>query len=157
MSAKKIEIIQDVPFSMEEMVSLVKDVPNYDKFLPWVKAVRLWNIAPDNSSFDAQLMIGYKAFRAPFSTNVIIDEANNAIKTSLIDNPKKSFGFFLRPMKSLDCSWKFEPNGGHCKINLKIVFEFSEPILAGLLANNLDRATKKLMQAFMEEAKKRFS
>ena len=56
---------RELPYSQEDLLSLASDVANYPKFLPWVKAVRIWNKKSD--SFDAELMIGYKNFRIPVS------------------------------------------------------------------------------------------
>lgn len=144
----------ELPYSQEDLLSLASDVANYPKFLPWVKAVRIWNKKSD--SFDAELMIGYKNFRIPFSTHVTIDAEKHTIQTKNIDDKKTGFLGFKSPIKSLDCIWSFNQNSNSTDINILINLEFRDLIIGTLVGANLDRATQKLIDNFTQEANKRF-
>lgn len=152
---KNIKLERYVNFKAKDMMALVAGVRTYQDFLPWVKGVRIWNEGKDQ--FSAELLIGYKNFRAPFATNVKVDEQNSNITTSLIKEPKKLFSLIPKPMKHLECSWKFIQEGEGCNIILNIDYEFADPILASLINHNLRNATDKLMASFINEASKRFS
>ncbi len=137
------------------MLELVSDVPNYHMFLPWVKAVRVWNETIETGTFDAELLIGYRNFRAPFTTKVKIDRAQSTIQTSLVKTKSKSL--FGQPMRELECKWKFIADGFGCMIELEIDYIFNDRILAALLSNNIEKASQKLIEAFTNEAKRRYS
>lgn len=139
------------------MLDLVADVPNYGNFLPWVKAVKVWNFDNLPNSFDAELLIGYRNFRAPFSTGVIIDKTGQKILTQLLKPKSKIRALFSQPMRALDCQWVFRPNGDGCTIDLKIEYEFNDKIFSALLSNNIEKASQKLIEAFTNEAKRRYS
>lgn len=136
------------------MLDLVRDVANYNEFLPWVKAVKIWNIDAFQHEFDAELLIGYRNFRAPFATNVKVNTQDNLISTSLLK--PKSKGIFGSPMRELECQWKFIPNENGCMIDLNIDYQFNDKILAALLSNNIEKASQKLIEAFTNEAKRRY-
>ncbi|KAF0185340.1 MAG: cyclase/dehydrase [Hyphomonadaceae bacterium] len=156
MNLRKIEIKEIVAFSLNQLMELVGDVANYPDFLPWVKAAKIWDMDEDKSSFSAQLLIGYKAFRATFSTKVTIDTQNQTVRTHLIEDGKSARGIFSRPLKSLDCKWAFSPNENGTEIHLVIELEFADMMLAKLVGNNLHKASARIMNAFIEEAKKRY-
>ena len=151
-----IKVNRIVNHSAAEMLSLVGDVPNYGKFIPWVKAVRIWDSSPDGDSFSAELMIGYKSLRIPFSTRVEIDKDAQVIHTSLI-NVKRGFSLLPNPLKRLECYWRFSDVEGGCNIDLKIDFDFGDPFLATLITSNTNRATSKLIEIFTNEADNRFA
>ncbi len=143
-----------LPYSQGELLSLASDVANYPKFLPWVKAVRIWNQL--DKSFDAELMIGYKNFRIPFSTHVSIDSANHTIHTQNIEDKKGGFLGFKSPIKNLDCVWSFHTQNVETQINITINLDFRDLIIGALVGANLERATQKLIDNFTHEANKRF-
>jgi len=156
MKLRKIELTETVRFNADQMLKLVADVASYPEFLPWVKAVKIWNAEENPNEFSAQLLIGYKAFRATFSTDVIIDPDFGTVQTHLISNSKQSVGIFSKPLKALTCKWEFRPHSNGTEIGLSIELEFADAMLAQLAGNNLQAASTKIMYAFTEEAKKRF-
>jgi coenzyme Q-binding protein COQ10 len=137
------------------MLALVGDVPNYGKFIQWVKAVRVWDKSNDGKSFSAELMIGYKAIRIPFSTRVNIKSENNIIKTSLLKN--NGFSLIPNPLRALECTWKIIPHEQGCEIDLQIDYNFADPFLAALITSNTNKATSRLIEAFSIEADNRYA
>ncbi len=137
-----------MPFAPQDLLALVADVGNYPKFLPWIKATRLSGHKPrDNGQyFVGEAVVGYKAFRAQFSTHVDVDEIAKTVTTRLINGP----------FKSLTCVWAFRPSESGALVDLTLDFEFSEPFLANLLASNMDKAVGKLIKAFTAEAERRY-
>jgi coenzyme Q-binding protein COQ10 len=137
-----------MPFSPTDLLALVGDVGAYPKFLPWIKATRLSGQKNTNTGryFIGEAVIGYKAFRAQFSTHVDIDDQAATLTTRLIKGP----------FKSLSCLWEFKPSASGTLVNLTLDFEFSEPFLANLLAANMNKAVGKLIKAFTAEAERRY-
>lgn len=156
MKVRKIELKEIVPYETAQLMQLVGDVAHYPDFLPWVKAAKIWDHDEANENFSAQLLIGYKAFRATFSTRVTSDKIQQTVRTQLIENSKSIGGLFSKPLKSLDCNWVFAACEGGTEIHLVIELEFADIMLAKLVGDNLHKASERIMYAFTEEAKKRF-
>lgn len=145
----RFETIELLPFAPDDLLSLVSDVPAYARFLPWVKASRITQLKKTalGRYFIGEAVVGYKAFRAKFSTHVDVDETARTISTRLIEGP----------FRSLKCVWGFRPSESGTLVDLSLDFEFSEPFLAQLLRANMDKAVSKLIMAFTDEAKRRYS
>jgi coenzyme Q-binding protein COQ10 len=145
----RFETIELMPFAPEDLLALVSDVGTYPKFLPWIKATRITaaRSLPQGRYFIGEAVVGYKAFRAQFSTHVEIDEIAKTVTTKLINGP----------FKSLACIWAFRPSPSGTLVDLTLDFEFSELFLANLLAMNMDKAVGKLIKAFTAEAERRYA
>jgi coenzyme Q-binding protein COQ10 len=137
-----------MPFAPTDLLALVGDVKAYPQFLPWIKATRISGEkpSPNGRYFVGEAVIGYKAFRASFTTHVDLDEAAQTIQTKLIRGP----------FKNLTCLWAFRTSPSGTLIDLTLDFEFSEPFLANLLVANMEKAVGKLIKAFTAEAERRY-
>ena len=137
-----------MPFKPDDLLSLVGDVAAYPRFLPWIKATRIGSIKEQVHSryFIGEAVVGYKAFRAQFSTHVDVDHIAKTVTTRLINGP----------FKTLSCVWAFRPSESGTLVDFTLDFEFSEPFLAKLLASNMDKAVGKLIKAFTAEAERRY-
>jgi coenzyme Q-binding protein COQ10 len=145
----RFETVQLVGFDPADMHGLVADVASYPRFLPWVKAARLWDRqagAGDARHFKAEVLVGFKAFRAPFATTVDTDPNRMTIETSLIRGP----------FRRLECQWRFSGIPGACQVEVGIDYQFSDPLLQALLGANIDKAVAKLVAAFTAEAERRY-
>ena len=145
----RFDTVQLVGFAPVDMHALVADVASYPRFLPWVKAARLWDRSAEasgTSHFKAEVLVGFKAFRAPFATTVEIDPARLTIDTALIRGP----------FKVLQCRWHFSGIPGACQVAVGIDYQFSDPVLQALLGANIDKAVSRLVAAFTAEAERRY-
>ena len=63
-----------LPYSAEQMYSLVADVAAYPEFLPWCSAARLRSTVLEGSSeiLEADLVISFKVFRERFGSRVTL-------------------------------------------------------------------------------------
>ena len=145
----RFETTELLAFAPDDLLELVSDVPAYSSFLPWVKASRISQEKQTETGryFVGEAVIGYKAFRARFSTHVEVDEAARIIQTKLIQGP----------FKSLACIWQFRPTQSGTLVDLALDFEFSEPFLSTLLRSNMTKAVSRLIMAFTLEAEKRYA
>lgn len=144
----RFEAVEAVAFRPDDMAALVADVASYPRFIPWVRAARLWNshTGAGERGFNAELLIGYKAFRATFATSVLATDTPLAVRTRLIRGP----------LRALSCDWTFQPSATGCLIEVVLDFEFSEPVLAALLRDNMGKAVSRLVKAFTGEAERRY-
>ncbi len=145
----RFETTELLAFAPDDLLKLVSDVPAYSSFLPWVKASRISQERPisEGRYFVGEAVIGYKAFRAQFSTHVEVNQAARTIHTKLIQGP----------FRSLACIWQFRPSQSGTLVDLTLDFEFSEPFLTTLLRANMTKAVSKLITAFTQEAEKRYA
>ena len=57
-----------LPYSAEQMFSLVMDIDKYPEFLPWCIGARI--NSKSKNDLEADVLIGYKMFREKFSSRV---------------------------------------------------------------------------------------
>ena len=131
-----------LPYSCEELYSLVADVEKYPQFLPWCVACRI----TDNKETEiyADLVIGYKMMREKFSSRVSLDP-----------HKKIHVEYLSGPMKYLSNYWRFYPvdDGKSCKIDFYVDFEFKNAFLQKTINLFFHEAVKRMVNAFEERAK----
>ena len=130
-----------LPYSPEQLFTLVAEVDRYPEFLPWCLNSRIKK--RDGSVFHADLIIGYKMIREKFGSRVTLN-APDHIHVEYLDGP----------MKYLSNHWRFIPEeGGGCTIDFFVDFEFKNPVLQNLIAVFFNKAVMKMVEAFENRAK----
>lgn len=144
----RFEAVEIVAFAPQQMQALVADVAAYPRFIPFVKAARVWNrrSSEGRTGFMGELVVGFQAFRGNFATTVEVLDSPCTVTTRLVRGP----------FRALECRWQFSPAVDGCLINVTLDFEFSEPFLASLLRSSMDRAVARLVRAFTDEAERRY-
>ncbi len=150
MAATVLEAERSLPFAPEDLCRMVGDVRGYPKFIPWIQSLRiLRETALDHGGWEgvAEAVVGWKAITERFATRVRSEPSKGEVDVALVSGP----------FKSLQNQWRFEPQpGGGARVRFFIVYEFRNPILNALAGANRERAAQKIMQAFEEEANRRF-
>ncbi|HEY3813864.1 MAG TPA: SRPBCC family protein [Caulobacteraceae bacterium] len=139
-----------LPYTPDQLFTLVGDVARYPEFVPWITTMRVWNereTAPGVIELDSEAGIGFAMLTEKFSTHVTRDSNARTILVALIRGP----------FRSLENRWRFSPDPGGCKVEFLITYEFKSRILSALLASNFDRAVMKLMGCFEARAKALFT
>ncbi len=139
----------NVRYHPDEMFDLVSDVESYPSFVPTISALRKKSCGKEKDSiFIAEALIRYKFLKEQFSTKVCLKKEIHTISVSLISGP----------FKVLKNEWSFEdsPDRG-CLVHFWIHYEFNNKVLDFILQNTFSYAVKRLMTAFEEEAKRRYS
>ena len=122
----------------------------YPEFVPWVQALRTWNLrteADGSDGVDAEVQVAFGPMRETFSTRVQRDPALRRIDVDLISGP----------FRRLRNRWDFVPQDGGTRIDFDIDFEFRSRLLQGLLAGNFDRAAGRLLTCFEDRARVLFA
>lgn len=143
-------ISRQSPFAPDALFGLVGDVEHYPEFVPWVQALRTWNLqteADGSDGLDAEVRVAFGPMRETFSTRVRRDPALRRIDVELISGP----------FRRLRNRWDFVPQDGGTRIDFDIDFEFRSRLLQGLLAGNFDRAAGRLLTCFEDRARALFS
>jgi len=129
-----------VEYGCGQMFSLVRDVEQYPKFLPWCSAATVQ--AGAGSVMRASLDIDYHGVRTSFSTENAYREPTS-IEMTLIQGP----------FRHLYGTWQFTPLGDTaCKIQLRLVYEFSSRILEKLVGPVFGYIANSLVDAFVRRA-----
>ena len=142
-----------LPYTARQMYDLVADVASYPKFLPWNSAARIRARRPGTGAgserVEADLVISFKVFRERFGSRVTLWPDERRIDTEYLDGP----------FKYLKSGWSFadlptDTQGGGCKVEFFVDFEFRNAILAKLIGVVFDEAMSRIVRAFEERARK---
>lgn len=129
-----------VPYSADLMYSVVADVEQYPKFLPWVVALRILTRRQDGLT--AEMAVGYGALRERYTSDIKLDPAARTIDVVEIK------GLF----KTLENHWRFTPKGDGCEIEFSITFEFKSRLLHGVAGKSFEKVILKMTDAFEARA-----
>jgi coenzyme Q-binding protein COQ10 len=130
-----------LPHKPEQLFDLVADVGRYPEFLPWCVAARV--LEQDETKLRAELAIGFKGIRERFISRVALDRPNRRIDVE----------YEKGPFKYLVNHWKFEPaDGGKCRLDFDIKFEFRSRLLEMLMGRLFDEAVRRMVRAFEDRA-----
>ncbi|MDB5430306.1 MAG: ubiquinone-binding protein [Caulobacter sp.] len=136
-----------VPYTPQQLWTLVGDVERYPDFLPWVTSMRTWNQAQAGEgieTLDAEATVSFSFLRERFSTRVTRDKPAMVIAVKLLSGP----------FRKLENRWRFRPHAtGGSVVEFEIEFEFKFRMLDAMLAANFDTAVRKLMTSFEDRAK----
>lgn len=125
-----------LPYTCEQLFSIVSDVDKYDQFLPWCVASRVRK--REGNVIVADLVIGYKMVREKFTSHVTLTEPN-MIEVAYIDGP----------FKYLKNIWKFDPDDqGHCVVDFYVDFEFKSKIFDKMIGPLFHDAVHRMVTAF---------
>lgn len=135
-----------LPYSPEQLFSLVGEVERYPEFVPWITAMSVSNPRGELegvSLVDAEAQVGFSFMRERFGTSVRRDANDLTIQTNLLSGP----------FRRLVNNWKFVPHPLGTTVLFDIDFEFKSRMLEAMLAANFGRAVDKLMGCFESRAK----
>ena len=135
-----------LPYTPDQLFSLVGDVRAYPDFVPWITSMRTWNarrLGDDVEAVDAEAGIGFSFLKERFSTRVRRDIGGRQIDVDLLSGP----------FKRLANRWQFYPNEGGTRVEFDIDFQFKSRLLEALLAANFTHAVDRLMECFEARAR----
>ena len=122
------------------MFELVADVANYDKFLPWVSAVRVRSNS--EAEMVADLIVGFNAFKERFTSRVTKQRPTRVL-VDYIDGP----------LKYLKNEWRFEEAAdGGTEVHFSVDFAFKSRLFETLAGAMFDRALRRMTSAFEARA-----
>ncbi len=130
-----------VPYSAEQMFTLVADVARYAEFLPWVVAVR---VRDDSATMMvADLVVGFKGLRESFTSRVH-KQPSTAIDVDYVDGP----------LKHLHNRWRFIDNGdGSSTLDFAVDFAFRSSLFERIAGELFGTALRRMIGAFEDRAR----
>ncbi|MDQ0453709.1 type II toxin-antitoxin system RatA family toxin [Rhizobium paknamense] len=146
----KFETRRLVNHSPQRMYDLVADVERYPEFLPLCEELSIQSRKERDGKtlLVAHMTVGYKAIRETFTTQVLLNPAEQAIDVKYIEGP----------FRYLDNRWRFEDAGeGKCAVVFFIDYEFKSMILGAVMGSMFDRAFRMFAEAFEARADKLYA
>ena len=128
------------PYPAALMYSIVADVEQYPKFLPWVVALRVLSRRPDGLT--AEMAVGYGALRERYTSDVKLDPAARTVDVVETKGP----------FKCLENHWRFTPTDEGCEVDFSILFEFKSRLLHGVAGHAFEKVMLKMTDAFEARA-----
>ena len=133
-----------LPYSQKELFELVAAVERYPEFLPWCVGARIKS-RKDNELL-ADLVIGFKMIRERFTSLVKLDRPGLRIDVTYTEGP----------FRYLDSKWTFSPEGQGTRVRFDIDFKISNPMIAAVAEPAFASKQREIVDAFMDEAERRF-
>ena len=133
---------------MEQMYTIVADVENYYKFVPFCKKSMVYN--KKQGSLTADLVIGFPPLTEKYTSNVMLVQPN-LVRAECHDG--RLFSYLLN-------NWKFSPGvkdvQQSCVIDFGVSFEFKNVLHSQLANFFFDQLVIQMEKAFIDEAEERF-
>ena len=132
---------RNLPYTPEQLFTLVAEVEKYPEFLPWCLSAHIKKREGD--VFYADLVIGYKLIREKFGSRVSLNKPDSV-----------RVEYLSGPMKYLSNEWKFiREADGTCTIDFFVDFEFKSRLLQNLMGVFFNEIVRRMVGAFEARAK----
>jgi coenzyme Q-binding protein COQ10 len=138
----------ELPYRPEDLFNLVAEVERYPDFIQWIQSLTILSDQEDEAGMRcrAEVIVGFKAFRETFVTDVEARRKDMAIEVNLVRGP----------FRKLSNSWRFSEAPIGSRVDFAIAFEFRNFVLQTLADANKTYAIKRLIDAFVSEAERRY-
>lgn len=129
-----------VPFSAQQMFSLVADIESYPKFLLWCGGARI--LVQNDDEVVAAINIAYHGIHKTFTTRNRLQQGK-LMEVRLVEGPFKHLHGF----------WQFQAlDRSSSKISLDLEFDFSNRILELTLGPVFSNIANSLIDSFSKRA-----
>jgi coenzyme Q-binding protein COQ10 len=129
-----------LPYTQDQLFSLVVDIERYPEFLPWCLGARIRERQPN--CIVADLVIGFRMFRERFTSRVALDPPSR-IDVAYSDGP----------FRYLTNEWSFAAARGGCRVDFFVDFEFRSRLLQRLIEAVFTEAVRRMVAAFERRAR----
>jgi ribosome-associated toxin RatA of RatAB toxin-antitoxin module len=129
-----------VPYTTQEMYSLVRDIEAYPQFLPWCTEARV--LSHEHDEVRASIGFAVSGLSRSFSTRNY-HQVNKMIEMQLVEGP----------FSSLHGCWQFDTLGDTgCKISLFLEYDFSSRMLGMVVGPVFNQIANTLVDSFRQRA-----
>jgi coenzyme Q-binding protein COQ10 len=128
-----------LPYTPEQLFTLVADIERYPEFLPWCVGARIKK--REGKLVVADLVIGFRMIRERFTSRVTLDPP------SRID-----VAYAEGPFRYLNNHWSFAAVPDGCRVGFFVDFEFRSRLLQRLIEVLFNEAVRRMVGAFEKRA-----
>ncbi|KAG5189513.1 hypothetical protein JKP88DRAFT_156212, partial [Tribonema minus] len=135
-----------VRFTPQQVYSVVSDVANYKKFVPFCVDSRiLRQVGPGSTTVDAELAVGFKVFTEKYTSRVTL-KPPSVVAARAVDS---------RIFSELSSTWSFKPGprDGTTYLSFDVEFEVKNPIAATAVNAFFEDVTQQQVKAFERRCK----
>lgn len=130
-----------VPYSADQMFSLVADVNAYHEFLPWCGDSRV--LKEEGNTIEGCILISKAGFEKSFTTRNHM-QPGEMVEIQLVEGP----------FRHLEGFWRFHAlRDDACKVTLDLEFEFSNKVLTVAFGKVFTQIANSLVDSFVQRAK----
>jgi coenzyme Q-binding protein COQ10 len=130
-----------LPYTADQLFTLVAEVDRYPEFLPWCLGARIRE--RHDNVIVADLLIGFKMVRERFTSRIVLDRPDR-IDVSYTEGP----------FRYLNNHWTFVPQENGCTlIDFYVDFEFRSRVLQKIIEVLFNEAVKRMVAAFENRAR----
>lgn len=139
--------IHTLNFYPKDLFNIVLDIESYPEFIPWCEAARVYNVKKDQ--FEADLIIGYSALNAKYTSKVKFSPPKNKQSHCIIN-----VDLVKGPFNHLVNNWEFKWDSKlkQTVVHFYIRFEFDSKIFQTILNPIFEKAITKMITAFKKRA-----
>ncbi len=140
-------VTRRLPYTPEQVFTLVGDVEAYPQFIPWITAMQAQpahEVGEGVTVLEAEASVGFSFLKEAFTTRVTRDVNQMQITVSLISGP----------FRRLENVWAFKPHRIGCEVVFDIDFQFKGRLLDMVLKANFGYAVDRLIGCFETRARK---
>ncbi len=130
-----------LPYTCEQLYSLVADIEQYPAFLPWCLSAHITK--REGHYAHAVLDVGYRSFRESFASHVHFSSPHMIVVE-----------YGGGPLKHLSTKWEFAPSvDQECIVSFSLSFAFKSFFFGAMMDLFFDRAFRSMVSAFEARAK----
>jgi len=124
-----------LPYSAEELFSVVADIKDYPSFVPWCSGAHIRHQSA--REIVAELDIGLGPFQESFTSEVTLDPPRRILVRAVEG-----------PLEHLTNSWTFRPEGHKTHVDFVIDFQFKSHLLDHVANRMFHEAATRMVSAF---------
>lgn len=132
-----------VPHLPQRMFELVNGLEDYPRFIPNCAAM---SVKQDGAARLARMTISFGPITQAYTSRVEADNEALTIAAKAVDGP----------FRYLVSKWTFVPEGSGTRVKFDLDFKISNPLLATVAEPAFAAKQDEIMQAFADEADRRF-
>ena len=134
-----------MPHLPQRMFDLVSDLEAYPRFVPNCMAMEVRDDAAGGAVL-ARMTIQFGPLTQAYTSRVVADPQAMTITAKAVDGP---FSY-------LDSKWTFTPEGQGTRVRFDIDFKMSNPLIAAVAEPAFAAKQDEIIDAFADEADRRF-
>jgi coenzyme Q-binding protein COQ10 len=133
-----------VPYTAEQMYSVVADMERYPDFLPWCSSLKVIKRERE-SGIDivlAEMSVAFQGLQERYVSRVRLDPRAGMIEAKHIEGP----------FKKLDTRWRFVPLPQGSEVHFLIDFAFENVLLSAVARVAFGFVSARMAEAFIQRA-----
>lgn len=132
-----------MPYDADLIHSIIMDIENYPKFLPWCSSATI--LSQKEEYISAKLTIAFKSFSESYVSKVSSRKIDGGYEVEAVA--------ISGPFKHLKNIWQVKSLNNCSEVKFSIDFEFKSMILDMVIGVFFSTATEKMIAAFETRAK----